>query len=72
MIRENRFLLVATEHHTTDSLQFVASVPTVVVIVTLPLSTDTASIHTGELACLAAGPVVRDTVLVVGQVPPTL
>lgn len=61
-----------SEHPTTDSLQLVAAVSAVVVVVTFPLGTNTAAIHAGKLARLAPSPVVRDTVLVVSQVPATL
>jgi hypothetical protein len=57
---------------TTDSLQLVAAVAAVVVVVTLPLGADAAAVHTGELTGQAVRPVVRDTVLVVGQVPAAL
>lgn len=52
------------EHHTTDSLRLVAAISTVIVIVTFPLGTNAAAVHAGELARLAAGPVISYTVLV--------
>ena len=57
---------------TTDSLQLVTAIAAVVVVVALPLGADAAAVRTGELAGLAPRPVVRDTVLVVGQVPAAL
>lgn len=59
-------------HPTTDSLQLVTAVATVVVIITFPLGTDTATVHTGKLACLAPRSIVGDAVLVVCQVPASL
>lgn len=57
---------------TTNSLQLVAPVAAIIVVVTLPLGSDAAAIHASELVCLAAGPVVLDTVFVFGQIPTAL
>lgn len=56
----------------THSLELIAAVSTVVVIVAFPLGTDAAAVHTGELARLAASPVVPYAVFVVSQIPTTL
>jgi len=71
--RENtRRVTEETSDPTTDSLQLITAVSTVVVGVARPLGADAAAVHAGELASLAPGPVVRDTVLAVGQVPAAL
>jgi len=57
---------------TANSLQLITAISAVIVIVTFPLGSNTAAIQTGELAWLAASPIIRDTVLVVRQVPVAL
>lgn len=80
MIREEKDNLLKSrrnseeiqQHSTTNSFQLIAAISTVVVVVTFPLGTNAAAVHTGKLACLASGPIIRDTMFTVSKIPASL
>lgn len=81
LIRKEEDILLKSRRHaeeetqqrrTTNSLQLIAAISAVVLIVTFPLGTNAVAIHAGKLAWLASGPIIRDTVFIVSKIPASL